>query len=224
MRDPDQSELDALTVNIELTLISIIQGVALYFLTENSHELIVGFDFAYWPYIVTGLLTIFSFWARSTLHILTVIRWPLDYLHTFFYFSIVFLESVTFTQIHRPAAWFFLHLAMGFFILLMFATHGRLVRNSDDAALPSEQILFEALKKDQMRNIFWLSPGYMLFNASCGCLILFYPEIFLVKGWQTLLGLLQLLGSLGYLAYSIQFFRRLSPLIRAHRAEQLRAF
>jgi hypothetical protein len=30
-------ELDSNVVNIELTLTSIIQGVALYFLTENAH-------------------------------------------------------------------------------------------------------------------------------------------------------------------------------------------
>ena len=53
-----QAQLDGLVVNIELTLISIIQGVALSFLADNSREILVGLQLAFWPYAVTGLLVI----------------------------------------------------------------------------------------------------------------------------------------------------------------------
>lgn len=36
----NRSELNAMVVNIELTLSSIIQGVALYFLTENARAVL----------------------------------------------------------------------------------------------------------------------------------------------------------------------------------------
>ena len=42
-----QAQLDGLVVNIELTLISIIQGVALSFLADNSREILVGLQLAF---------------------------------------------------------------------------------------------------------------------------------------------------------------------------------
>lgn len=218
-----KNNLDALTVNIELTLISIIQGVALYFLTESSRGLIVDLDWAFWPYILTGLLTIFNFWARSILHTLTVIRWPLDFTHTFFYFSVVFLEAVAFTQIHHPVRWFSLYASLAVVVLIMFLIDLRMIRRHRDTPTPSSERLLDVVEHEQWQNIFWLTPGFILFNLVCGYLILRFPNLFLEKGWHTLLGSLQLLGSLCYLAFSIQFFRRLSPLILAHRAEQLPA-
>ena len=69
-----QTQLDGLVVNIELTLISIIQGVAFSFLAEQSREVIIGLQLVFWPYAVTGLLIILLFWSRSLIHTLTVIR------------------------------------------------------------------------------------------------------------------------------------------------------
>src|SRR5439155_998587 len=64
-------ELDSTVVNIELTLVSIIQGVALYFLTENART---ALSLNNWPallYISAGLCVIFIFWSRSIIHTLT---------------------------------------------------------------------------------------------------------------------------------------------------------
>ena len=44
-----QTQLDGLVVNIELTLISIIQGVALSFLADHAREVLVGFQLSFWP-------------------------------------------------------------------------------------------------------------------------------------------------------------------------------
>ena len=58
-------ELDSNVVNIELTLTSIIQGVALYFLTENART---ALSLNNWPallYLSAGLCVIFIFWSRS---------------------------------------------------------------------------------------------------------------------------------------------------------------
>jgi hypothetical protein len=54
-------ELDTIVVHMELTLIAIIQGVALTFLVERSHEVIVSLHIILWPYVLTGLLTILIF-------------------------------------------------------------------------------------------------------------------------------------------------------------------
>ncbi len=71
------TELDTIVLNIELTLISITQGVALFFLIDNARSLLMNGQYFLWPYVLMGLLIIFIFWSRSMMHTLTLIRWPL---------------------------------------------------------------------------------------------------------------------------------------------------
>ena len=82
-----QTQLDGLVVNIELTLISMIQGVAFSFLADRSRDVLVGLQLVSLPYAVTGLLIILLVWSRSLIHTLTVIRWPLDFAHNFMYIA-----------------------------------------------------------------------------------------------------------------------------------------
>lgn len=96
--------LDGLTVEIELTLTSIIQGVALYFLTENARMAISIREFSSWLYVATGLLVILIFWSRSVLHTLTLIRWPLEFVHNFVYIACTLGEAILFTRLGSPRA------------------------------------------------------------------------------------------------------------------------
>src|SRR5207245_6060829 len=80
-------ELDSVVVNIELTLVSIIQGVALFFLTDNARALMSMRHWSAFLYVVAGLCVIFIFWSRSVIHTLTLIRCPLAFGHTFSYFA-----------------------------------------------------------------------------------------------------------------------------------------
>jgi hypothetical protein len=75
----NRTQLDTMIVEIELTLVSIIQGVALTVLIDNSREVITELKFIYWPYVLAGLLVILIFWSRAVLHIITLIRWPLEF-------------------------------------------------------------------------------------------------------------------------------------------------
>ena len=90
--------LDGLVVNIELTLVSIIQGVALSVLAESAHTAIGELRFEQWPYIASGLLIILLFWSRSITHTLTLIRWPLEFRHNFLYIACTFVEAIVFTD------------------------------------------------------------------------------------------------------------------------------
>ena len=65
---PALLELDGMVINIELTLTSIIQGVALYFLTDNARVLLSKNNAASWLYVVAGLVIILIFWSRSITH------------------------------------------------------------------------------------------------------------------------------------------------------------
>ena len=53
-----RKELDSMVVEIELTLCSIIQGVALYFLVENARAVVSMGQVSAWPYVATGLIII----------------------------------------------------------------------------------------------------------------------------------------------------------------------
>ncbi len=74
-----RERLDNLVINIELTLTSIIQGVALSFLCANAAESLIHLRLDQLIYLLNALLLIFLFWSRSIGHTLTVIRWPLRY-------------------------------------------------------------------------------------------------------------------------------------------------
>ncbi len=106
---PSQTHLDGLVVNIELTLISIIQGVAFSFLAKNSSSVLVNRQFIFWPYAITGLLIIGPFWSRSLIHTLTVIRWPLKFGHNFMYIACTLVETIAFTQLTNPLHWYALN-------------------------------------------------------------------------------------------------------------------
>jgi len=54
-------ELDSVVVNIELTLVSIIQGVALFFLTDNARATLSSRHWDAFLYVVAGLYVILFF-------------------------------------------------------------------------------------------------------------------------------------------------------------------
>src|SRR3954467_4348887 len=99
-------DLDPMIVEIELTLVSIIQGVALTILIECSREVIADWKLALWPYVLSGLLIIFVFWSRAVLHIMTLIRWPLEFGHNFLYIACALVEAILFAQLAQPQRWF----------------------------------------------------------------------------------------------------------------------
>src|SRR5438046_6485568 len=113
-------ELDNTVVNIELTLASIIQGVALYFLTENAR---VALSLNNWPtllYMSAGLCVIFIFWSRSIIHTLTLIKWPLEFGHNFFYIACALGVAILFNRLDRPLAWFLWRNGDAHFFTLVF--------------------------------------------------------------------------------------------------------
>jgi hypothetical protein len=162
----DRSQLDSLIINIELTLTSIIQGVALSFLCENATAAMSHGRIQDLPYVVNGLLLILLFWSRSIGHTLTLIRWPLDFTHNFFYFGAAFLEAVTFGQIGNPIAWFGMLTGFSVVVWLLFILDQRLIaRRAQAADDPRVEQLLALVRQDQNLNIFWLVPALIVFHA-----------------------------------------------------------
>jgi hypothetical protein len=215
-----RSELDAITADIELTLVSIIQGVALTVLIETSRQAIAKLDWMMWPYILSGLIVILVFWSRVVLHILTVIRWPLEFGHNYLYIACALVEAFSFAQLGNPGRWFAFvaaFLAAGW---LLFAYDLRLIRmRAQDRTGDVSSRLYAIVTRDQRLNLGLLLPAFFLVNVACALAIHLRPEFFLARNGHIWLIALQLIAFGGYLSYVVVFYTNLAPLIAQARAE-----
>jgi len=209
-----------MVVEIELTLISIIQGVALTFLIERAHDVASLRGAIFWPYVIAGLLVIFVFWSRAVLHIITLIRWPLEFGHNFLYIGCALVEAVLFTRLTNPAAWFGFGALFGAVGWMLFAYDLKLINARElDSAGPASNQLIAIVKRDQWLNIAVLVPGVTMSNLLCFLCLRLWPEFFLTRGFHVVLVGAQVLGFAMYLYYVIRYFRSIAPLVARARAE-----
>jgi len=213
-------KLDTMVVEIELTLTSIVQGVALYFLIENARNVLSIQQSIFWPYVAVGLLVILIFWSRSVVHTLTLIRWPLEFGHNFFYIACALGESLLFTRLNNPRAWFALGAFYAVIVWLLFIYDLRLIRaREQDSAGELSNRLYALVTRDQRLNIRVLVPLLFVLNLACGICIRTWPEFFTAHNGHVWLAALQLLVFAIYLGYVLYFFRTLVPLIPRARQE-----
>ncbi|MEP6937370.1 MAG: hypothetical protein ABI871_04800 [Chthoniobacterales bacterium] len=216
----NRTELDAMVVNIELTLSSIVQGVALYFLADNARSVLAENQRTAWPYVLAGLLIILLFWSRSIIHVLTVIRWPLEFGHNFFYVACVLVEALAFTRLKTPFAWFVLIAIFSALVWGLVVYDQRIIRTrADDSAGPAGCRLYALVSGDQRLNIWLVVPAIFAFNVACAYGIKAHPAFFLQREGHLILILCETAGLAVYLAYVVRCFARLTPLIRETRQE-----
>lgn len=213
-------ELDEVIVNIELTLASIVQGLALSFLAENAGALLAQGKMFAWPYAVVALLIILLFWSRALIHTLTLIRWPLEFVHNFFYFGCALVEVIAFMQLSDPFRWFALNAVFALAVWGLFIHDLRLIRmRSADSVGPVGSRLYAIVRADQWVNIRFIMPALVLYCAGSAFFIRQNPGFWIDRHWHLLLVGCQGLGLLGYLVYLIRWFTRMTPIISATRAE-----
>jgi hypothetical protein len=213
--------LDALVVNIELTLVSIIQGVALSVLAESAHTPISELRFEQWPYIASGLLIILLFWSRSITHTLTLIRWPLEFRHNFLYITCTFVEAIIFNDLSDPIRWFMLNGAFAVVVWILFVADLRLIHQRRAEAVGSaENQVYDLVMRDQKMNILWLVPVLGMYNfVAAGCIYL-WPEPMLRGGLHGIFAVTQTASLLGYLIYVVRFFQCVAPgILKANQEE-----
>jgi hypothetical protein len=215
-------ELDALVINVELTLASIIQGVALYFLTDNARSIFSTHDFARWLYVLSGLIIILIFWSRSLTHTLTLIRWPLEFGHNFLYIACALGEALLFTRLGDPISWFEVSsaYAIGIWLLFFYDLHLVRPREADRPSEASRQ-LCATIESDQRRNIKWIIPALFAYGIFCVVLMKMEPEFFLRRHGHAWLAAGQVVGLLAYLRYAVRFFRVLAPIIAQRQEERI---
>jgi hypothetical protein len=220
-RSAARIRLDETVANIELTLISIVQGLALGVLANAAVDPIVGLQWQAWPYIATGLVLILIFWSRALLHTLSFIGWPLEFGHTFLYFASTLIEAAALTQVATPAHWYALNALYAACVWCLYAWDLRLVRQqAGDFRTPGERALLADILADQRLNIRWMIPATVAFQALCWWLVLRYPEAMLERGWHLLAIGLSLAFSLHYLHGGMRMLRRRQDWIVERHAQE----
>lgn len=221
-RSSAKSALDATVINIELTLISIIQGLALGVLAAASVEPLVDLQWQAWPYIATGLLVVLIFWSRALVHTLSFIGWPLEFGHTFVYFGATLIEAVALSQVANPERWYALNTAYAFAVWGLYAYDLRVVRrHAGDFSTPDERALLEDIVRDQRVNIGFMMPAAVAFQGFAWWLVHTYPNAFLDGGWHLLLAGMTLLFSINYLLGGVRLLQRRHRWIVSRHAQEL---
>ena len=216
MNPPSEArrELDSVVINIELTLVSIIQGVALFFLTDNARALLSREHASAAPYVAAGLCVIFIFWSRSVIHALTLIRWPLEFGHNFFYIACALGEAILFSRLDRPLAWFQISAAYAGVVWLLFIYDMRLIHaRSAESRDDSERALYARARSDQLLNIRVLVPLLFFLNLVCAFAIWRWPDLFVARAGHIWLISAQLVSFIGYLIYTGRYFAAIAPLV-----------
>lgn len=210
-----------MVINLELTLISIIQGVALYFLTDSARGPLSEPRLAYAPYVISGLFIIMLWWSRAVLHTLTVIRWPIEFSHNFLYVASTLVEATMFAQISNPANWFAIATGYALLLWLLFASDLRLIKHrmGEDNG-PATQSLLLTLWREQRFHVRFSMPLTILFYFSAALTLRAQPAYFIDGSGHLLFAIPQLLGAIAYVAYIVLFFRRISARILDMRAER----
>jgi hypothetical protein len=212
--DEGRRELDSVVINIELTLVSIIQGVALFFLTDNARTLVSMRQSSAFLYIVAGLCVIFIFWSRSVIHTLALIRWPLEFGHNFFYIACALGEAILFSRLDNPLGWFQLSAAYATIVWLLFIYDMRLIQTRlKESRTDSERALYTHTKSDQLLNICALVPTLVFLNVACAFAIWHWHNVFIVHGRHSWLIAAQLIAFIVYLSYTGRYFRAIAPLV-----------
>lgn len=222
MKSPpaSRSELDGVIVNIELTLASIVQGLALSVLADNTSTVLSGKQLAAWPYVAVAFLIILLFWSRALIHTLTLIRWPLEFVHNFFYFICVLAEVLAFKQLADPFMWFALNAVFALLVWGLFVHDLRIIRQrARDSVGPSSFRLYAIVEADQWFNIRVVMPALFVFSSGSACAIRIAPQFFLNRNGHLLLISCQSVALLVYLIHVVRAFAQITPLISASRVE-----
>ena len=203
-----------MVVTIELTLLSVIQGTALYFLANSSYGPILSLDYAHWIYIAIGFIVLITFWSQALVHVLSFISWPLEFIHNFLYFAVIISEIVLFVSITDPVRWF--AASTGFFFVsgLLYWADLRLLKSKETNFVGESQKAFYMKNlHDQMFSMTYLVPAGFSFSLIATALVWRYPQIFIAGNWHLLLGFLQFAFAVGALAYLLPKFKSTIKLI-----------
>ncbi len=211
-------ELDAMVANTELTLISVGQGVALYFLADNAKSVLGTPLWDLFPRVASAFLIVAIVWSRSLIHAFTTIRWPLNLVHTWLYFGVTVVQASLCAQLAEPVRWWGLSTVLAVFVWVMFVVERRLyVDRRADSSGPVGKQLLDLLEAEHVLNLRVLAPGMVVAFGGVFAARVKWPDQ--LAPWSLGLDLVQALVLLGYLVHVFLLYRRSRVLIVEARTE-----
>lgn len=219
-RPPRNHDLDSLAINLEMTLLSIVQGVALYFLVDAARPIVHDRIYTSVPYVICGLAFICTVWCRAVFHVFTIIRWPIRFVHSFYYIVLSLFEALMFTQAGNPARWYDATVMAGLMSAVGFWLDAH--DNAEEARShtgPASVRMWTELDAEMRLNRRLLVPGLIALVTLMAVLVRAWPAFFLDRGWHVILAVVQCGALLTYLALVLRFYHQFSPLVLAARNE-----
>ncbi len=139
-----------------------------------------------WPYVGVAFLIILLFWSRALIHTLTLIRWPLEFVHNFFYFVCALVEVLAFKHLNDPFMWFVLNAVFAALVWGLFVHDLRIIRlRAKDSVGPSSFRLYAIVEADQWLNIRFIMPCLFFFALGSAFAIKMAPGFFLDAPWPS---------------------------------------
>jgi len=207
---PKRGLLGTIVLDVELVLISVIQGVALGTLASNAAGLVGADAVQYWPYALLGFLMILLFWAQAIVHAISFIDWPLSLPHTFLYFALGFTEVIAFSNLTNPLVWFVMLTIFALVGLTLYILDLQLiaVRRKELCSTPEGSAFYTDTYQSQKSELMTLVPAAILFNALSAFLIFRFPELFVMNNYHVMLVVFQLIFTLFALGRALHLFNR----------------
>jgi len=210
------TKLDEIAVNVELVLISLIEGVALVTLAE---QIVVSLQepdwYRYLPYMLAGFSILLVFWAQSILHAVSFIRWPIRIEHMFTYFASALLQIIAYSSILHIGTWFFWWslfslVAMGMYFLDLW-----ILRDSyaSFSKLKGGTAFLSEVERRHIFEMKFLVPSALAFNVAGVLAVLIFPDFFQNPLVYMIPGTLQFLFSAFALFDCTRNFRSRSRMI-----------
>ena len=204
-------DLHHIVLDVELVLISVVQGVALTTLAAEASPVLRSHELIAYAFVGTGLLFVLSFWSVALVHAISFLTWPMDLVHYYFYFGVALLECLTFTRIAHPHDWFGFSIACFALSAALYAYDYRLIlrRRADYGGSEPYRALFEHIRRGQRFEMLVLMPAGLLFSVVAWMIVGARPSA------ATPLAVVQLLLAGGFLVNFLLNFGRRQRLITA---------
>jgi hypothetical protein len=164
----ERKHLDQVALDVELVLISVVQGVALSTLAAASAPLLRAHRLEAYAFMGSGLAFVLSFWSVSLIHAISFVRWPMDLPHYLFYFALAFCECLTFWAMDHPHDWFGFSLASFLVAWALYLYDYRLIlRQREERSVgESERALYQHVVRRQRYEMWVLMPAGVAFSVA----------------------------------------------------------
>jgi hypothetical protein len=212
-------DLDSLAAGVELTLASVLQGIALAILIPKIVDLLVSGQLAKLPYIPASLLLLFMVWVAFIGQAISFFSWPFDPLHNLLYFLIVTSETVLLVFLDQPALWFLSLLGFGLVMGFSYWYNQRLLRRQSPRYRgAAARALYEHIMADQHTGLSFMA-GYCLIGLAGFSALELWPEFGLAPelGW-VVAGVAAMALPLAHVLWQARMMARRAQLIERSRA------